>query len=209
MTGKTHIGLGTAVGIALSTKMPGELNLISILVLVVASLLPDVDHPKSILNKYVLPVKSKLVKFIIYGSFGLGLLIVNFKYERIPELNVAGAVLIIIAFSSHRTGLTHSIVGLIIFAFVANYIGNEYNDRNLVYYFIVGYGSHIIGDMFTNRGLPLFYPLRNKNIKFPISFRVGSKKGEFIEKVIIICSILYIAYRLPLLLQLKLGGNNV
>ncbi len=138
---------------------------------------------------------------------GIGLIIFNFKYKRIPELNVAGVILIIIAFSSHRTGLTHSIAGLIIFAFVANYVGNIYNDKNLVDYFIVGYGSHIIGDMFTNRGIPLFYPLRNKNIKFPISFRVGSKKGDFIEKIIIICSILYITYRLPLLLQLKLGGQ--
>ncbi len=67
MTGKTHAGLGTAIGIAISNKMPGGLNLISIVILVIASLLPDVDHPKSILNKYVLPVKSNLAKFIVYG----------------------------------------------------------------------------------------------------------------------------------------------
>ncbi len=205
MTGKTHVGLGTAIGIALSNRLPGVMNIMSIAILVIASLLPDVDHPKSIFNKYILPVKSNRVKFIVYGSLGIALLIFNFKYERIPELNVAGAILIIVAFSSHRTGLTHSISGVIIFAFVANYIGNIYNDKNLVYYFILGYASHIIGDMFTNRGVPLFYPLRNKNIKFPISFRVGSKKGNVIEEIIIICSILYIAYNIPLLLRIKLG----
>jgi inner membrane protein len=203
MTGKTHAGLGTAVGIALSSKMPGDLSLISIVVLVIASLLPDVDHPKSIFNKYILPIKNNLVKFIIYGSVGAGIIILNFRYERIAELNIIGILFIIIGFSSHRNGLTHSIAGIIIFAFVANYLGNKYNNKYLVYYFITGYSSHIIGDMFTNRGVPLFYPLKNKNIKFPITFRVGSKKGNLIEDIISICSILYILYKLPILLQLR------
>jgi inner membrane protein len=203
MTGKTHAGLGTAVGIALSSKMPGDLSLISIVVLVIASLLPDVDHPKSIFNKYILPIKNNMVKFIIYGSVGAGIIILNFRYERIAELNVIGILFIIIAFSSHRNGLTHSIAGIIIFAFVANYLGDKYNNKYLVYYFIIGYSSHIVGDMFTNRGVPLFYPLKNKNIKFPITFRVGSKKGNLIEDIISICSILYILYKLPMLLQLR------
>lgn len=203
MTGKTHAGLGTAVGIALSSRVPGELSIISIIVLTVASLLPDIDHPKSIFNKYILPIKNNTAKFLIYGVIGVLIIVLNFKYEEIPELNVIGALFIIVAFSSHRTGLTHSIAGIIIFAFVSNYLGDRYNDKNLVYYFVIGYSSHIIGDMFTNRGVPLFYPLRNKNIKFPITFRVGSKKGNLIEDVIIICSILYILYRLPTLLQLR------
>jgi inner membrane protein len=203
MTGKTHAGLGTAVGIALSSRIPGDLSLISIVVLVIASLLPDVDHPKSIFNKYILPIKNNLVKFIIYGSVGAGIIILNFRYERIAELNVIGILFIIIGFSSHRNGLTHSIAGIIIFAFVANYLGDKYNNKYLVYYFIIGYSSHIVGDMFTNRGVPLFYPLKNKNIKFPITFRVGSKKGNLIEDIISICSILYILYKLPMLLQLR------
>jgi inner membrane protein len=203
MTGKTHAGLGTAVGIALSSRIPGDLSLISIVVLVIASLLPDVDHPKSIFNKYILPIKNNMVKFIIYGSVGAGIIMLNFRYERIAELNVIGILFIIIGFSSHRNGLTHSIGGIIIFAFVANYLGDKYNNKYLVYYFIIGYSSHIVGDMFTNRGVPLFYPLKNKNIKFPITFRVGSKKGNLIEDIISICSILYILYKLPVLLQLR------
>lgn len=203
MTGKTHAGLGTAIGIAFSSMMPGEMSLISILVLIIASLLPDVDHPKSIFNKYILPVKSKGVKLAVYGSIGVSIIMLNFKYERIAELYVVGFLFIVIALSSHRNGLTHSIAGIIIFSFVANYFGDKYNNKYLVYYFIIGYSSHIVGDMFTNRGVPLFYPLKNKNFKFPVTFRVGSKRGNFIEDIIIICSILYILYNLPVLLQLR------
>ncbi|MDF2503663.1 metal-dependent hydrolase [Clostridium sp.] len=203
MTGKTHAGMGAAVGIALSSKIPGELSIVAIVVIVISALLPDIDHPKSIFNKYILPVKSKIIKIITYGSLGIALILVNIYYSNIPELTVMGVVLIIVAFSSHRTGFTHSIIGMIIFAFLVNYMGARYNEPNLVYYFVVGYSSHVLGDMCTNRGVPLFYPLRNKNIKFPFTFRVGSSNGKLIEDAIIVVSVLYIVYRLPMLLQLK------
>ncbi|MFT8313760.1 MAG: metal-dependent hydrolase [Clostridium sp.] len=203
MTGKTHAGVGAAVGIALSSEIPGKLSIMAIVVVIISALLPDIDHPKSIFNRYILPVKSKLVKIIVYGSIGLALIMFNTFYINIPELTVTGIVLVIVAFSSHRTGFTHSILGMIILAFIANYMSSRYNNIYLVYYFIVGYSSHIIGDMFTNRGVPLFYPLKNKNIKFPFTFRVGSSNGKFIEDFIIIISVLYIVYRLPMLLKLK------
>lgn len=203
MTGKTHAGVGAAVGIALSSEIPCKLSIMAIVVVIISALLPDIDHPKSIFNKYILPVKSKLVKIIVYGSIGLALIMFNTFYINIPELTVTGIVLVIVAFSSHRAGFTHSILGMIILAFIANYMSSRYNHIYLVYYFIVGYSSHIIGDMFTNRGVPLFYPLKNKNIKFPFTFRVGSSNGKFIEDVIIIISVLYIVYRLPMLLKLK------
>ena len=203
MTGKTHAGVGAAVGIALSSDIPGKLSIMAIVVVIISALLPDIDHPKSIFNRYILPVKSKLVKIIVYGSIGLALIMFNTFYINIPELTVTGIVLVIVAFSSHRTGFTHSILGMIILAFIANYMSSRYNNIYLVYYFIVGYSSHIIGDMFTNRGVPLFYPLKNKNIKFPFTFRVGSSNGKFIEDFIIIISVLYIVYRLPMLLKLK------
>lgn len=203
MTGKTHVGMGAAVGIAVSSKIPGELSIMALVILIISSLLPDVDHPKSIFNKYILPVKSKMVKISVYAGIGIILIIFNILYSNIPELMVIGMVLIIIAFSSHRIGFTHSILGMIVFAFISNYIALKYNNTNLVYYFIAGYSTHIIGDMCTNRGVPLFYPLKDKNIKFPFTFRVGSSNGKFIEDVIIIISILYIVYRLPMILQLK------
>lgn len=203
MTGKTHVGIGAAVGVALSSKIPGELSIMSIVVVVISALLPDIDHPKSIFNKYILPIKNKMVKVIIYGSTGIILIIINIMYTNIPEITMIGIVLIIVAFSSHRNGFTHSILGMIIFAFIANYMSSRYNNVNLVYYFIAGYSTHVLGDMFTNRGIPLFYPLKNKNVKFPFTFRVGSNSGKFIEDAIIIVSILYIVYRLPMLLKLK------
>lgn len=203
MTGKTHVGMGAAVGVAMSSKVPGELSIMAIVVVVISSLLPDIDHPKSIFNKYILPVKNKMVKVITYGCIGIILIAFNTIHANIPEITVIGIVLIIVAFSSHRTGFTHSIIGMIIFAFIANYMSSRYNNIYLVYYFIMGYSTHVLGDMCTNRGVPLFYPLKNKNVKFPFTFRVGSSNGKFIEDVIIIASVLYIVYKLPILLQLK------
>ncbi|AJA48843.1 hypothetical protein CPAST_c27760 [Clostridium pasteurianum DSM 525 = ATCC 6013] len=203
MTGKTHAVMGASVGIAISSKIPGELSIIAVIILIISSLLPDIDHPKSIFNKYILPVKNKMVKVSVYGGIGTILIVFNIFYRNIPELMVIGMVLIIVAFSSHRMGFTHSILGMIVFAFIVNYRALQYNNIYLVYYFIIGYSTHIIGDMCTNRGVPLFYPLKGKNIKFPFTFRVGSNNGKFIEDIIVIISILYIAYRFPMLLKLK------
>ncbi|MDD3224239.1 MAG: metal-dependent hydrolase [Clostridium sp.] len=204
MTGKTHVSLGTAIGISLCTKLPGEIGIISMGVLAGASLLPDVDHPKSILNKYILPIKNKTNKLLIYGGVGILIIAYNMKYKGgISQLNAIGALFIIIALSSHRNGLTHSIAGLISFSFIANYLAYSYNKDYLVYYFIIGYLSHLIADMFTSRGVPLFYPFKDKNIKFPVTFRVGSKSGKLIEDIIIVSSVIYILYKLPLILHLK------
>ncbi|MDP4145053.1 MAG: metal-dependent hydrolase [Bacillota bacterium] len=201
MIGKTHAGLGAAAGLALSDKIPGGFKIVGMLVVIIASLLPDIDHPKSIVNKYILPFKSKLVKLIIYVFLGLGVLVFNYYHGNIPAFIALGTTLIMIGFSSHRKGLTHSLLGLVIFSFIISYISNRYNMSFAVYYFIIGYGLHILCDMTTSRGVPLLYPLSKKNFKFPIIYRVGSKKGSLFEKILLIACVLYFVYRIPFVLQ--------
>ena len=40
-------------------------------------------------------------------------------------------------------------------------------------YFFLGYSSHLLGDYFTNSGVPFFWPVK-KRFRFPFSFNTGS-----------------------------------
>jgi len=197
MTGKTHAGIGLAAYIALSNRLPGGFSYLGMTVVFAASLLPDIDHPRSIVNKYILPFKNRNTKVTLYFCSGIIVLWFDYLYTNEPAYKALGAALIAIGFSSHREGLTHSLLGMITFAFIVGYIGNKYNLKHLSSFFIIGYSTHLLGDMATNRGVPLFYPFKNKKIKLPLTYRVGSKFGTFIELVLVVIGLLYVIYKIP------------
>jgi inner membrane protein len=83
----------------------------------------------------------------------------------------------------HRT-LTHSIVGLLVwlstFLLVAVLVYSYYPNTLLLLIFknflignALGYTSHLLADMLTNRGVPLFYPVGDR-IKAPLTLRYNS-----------------------------------
>ncbi|OFI07494.1 inner membrane protein YdjM [Clostridium acetireducens DSM 10703] len=200
MKGKTHVGVGIVTFITLSNKIPEKVNYLAIITVVIASLLPDIDHPKSIINKYILPFKNKATKITLYGCIGIIFLWYNYLYSTDPIFKAIGLVFIIIAMSSHRNGFTHSLSGMITFSFMAGYIGNLCHEYYLIYYFMIGYGMHLLCDMATNRGVPLFYPFKNKKIKFPITYKTDSKIGKVIEELLMILGLIYTLYRLPVVM---------
>lgn len=197
MTGRTHAGMGAVAFVALSSKMPGGFTYLGMGVVLVSSLLPDIDHPKSLINKYILPFRNKNTKVILYLCLGLCILWFDYIYTRQPIYKAIGVLMIAIAFSSHRNGLTHSLLGMIIFTFIAGYLGNRYQLKNIVYYFMLGYSTHLVCDMSTNRGIPLFYPFKKKKYKMPMTFSVGTALGNFIEFMLMAAGLVYIIYRLP------------
>lgn len=197
MKGKTHAGIGILAFITIYNKLPIKMELSGLAVVTLASLLPDIDHPKSIINKYILPFKNKMTKVTLYACIGIIILWYSFLYNGEDYLKAIGILFILISISSHRKGLTHSLTGLIIFSFLAGYIGNIYNIDNIIYYFMLGYGLHLICDMVTDRGIPLFYPFKEKNIKFPLTFKTNSKIGNTVEDIIAIVGLIYVVYRLP------------
>jgi inner membrane protein len=199
MKGKTHIGMGLITYLSIYNILPGKFNFMGLLLVAFASILPDVDHPKSIVNKYILPFKNKFTKVIFYGCIGITFIWYDYLYTDAPIMKAIGISFIIIAVSSHRNGLTHSFTGMIMFSFIVGYLGNMYNIHYLVYYFMIGYGMHLLCDMFTNRGVPLFYPVENKKFKFPLTYRTNSKVGSAIEELLMICGILFTIYRLPVI----------
>ena len=85
------------------------------------------------------------------------------------------------------------------FSFIAGYIGNMYNIHYLIYYFMIGYGMHLLCDMATSKGVPLLYPFRNKKVKFPITYKTNSKLGTTIEELLAIFGLLFAIYKIPMI----------
>lgn len=199
MKGKTHAGMGIVTYLSIYNMLPEKFNYIGVLLVAFASILPDVDHPKSMINKYILPFKNKFTKVVLYGCTGILLIWYDYLYTDTPIIKAVGISLIIIAVSTHRSGLTHSFTGMIMFSFIVGYLGNMYNLHYLVYYFMIGYGMHLFCDMFTNRGIALFYPFENRKFKFPLTYRSNSKIASAIEGLLMVFGILFTIYRLPVI----------
>jgi inner membrane protein len=195
MKGKTHAGIGAVTFAVLFNPAPGKLDYLGLSVIIFASVFPDIDHPKSIVNKYILPIKNKITKVTLYLCSGIIVLWFDYLYTRQPVYKAIGVSLILIALSSHRNGLTHSLTGMILFALIVGYVGNIYNMPHIALYFILGYGMHLICDMATSRGVPLFYPFRKKNVKLPITYSSNSKTASFVEDIIMIFGLFYIIYK--------------
>lgn len=197
MKGKTHAAIGMATFMSVYQKVPGGFSYLGIAIVAISSLLPDIDHPKSMINKYILPFKNKKTKMFIYLSLAIIVLYYDYMYMKSPVLKAISIALVFIAISSHRNGLTHSAIGLVIFTIIASYIGKSYAIPASAYYFVIGYGMHLFCDMNTKMGVPLFYPFINKKYKMPFTYNVNSKKGNNLEEFLIIVSLVYIIYRLP------------
>lgn len=197
MTGKTHLGIGVMTTVIASEFVTLNLTLPALLGCAVASLLPDIDHPKSIINKYILPMKNKTVKTVIYFTIGIFIFLINLFYFNYLYVEMLGLFFILIGISSHRNGITHSLVGLLGFVAIVGCAANAYNLTNCTVPFAIGYGLHLLGDMLTARGIPLFYPFSKKKFKAPLTFVVGSRFGNFIEGFIISVGLIYLTWRLP------------
>ncbi len=131
------------------------------------SLLPDIDHPQSKAGKLFLPIS-----FIISKVFG------------------------------HRT-VTHSIIGIMILATGFYFLDAKYIATNMPWAFVsgysvslitigiaVGYASHILGDMLTESGVPLFWPAPAR-IKIPL---FAIKTGGFMETIYAMAFVALLAY---------------
>ncbi|SKA98478.1 inner membrane protein [Caloramator quimbayensis] len=201
MTGKTHVGIGVMSAVILSQYIPMDLTVSALSVSALAALLPDVDHPKSIINKYILPFKSKGAKVTFYFMLGIFVIAVNSFYFSYSHLNALGVFFIFIGASNHRNGTTHSLTGFLCFLFTIGYIMVKIRCGNLIVPFSIGYLSHLSADMFTSKGIPLFYPFSKKKFKMPITFTVGSFWGKMIESIITAGGLIYLTYKLPIIMM--------
>lgn len=122
-------------------------NKTSIAVCIIACILPDIDHTKSILGKMFFPLSKWLSR----------------KY-------------------GHRT-ITHSLTAFIPLCLLFSFFEKFYfNTSNLTMIFTFGYLSHLILDMITLQGIPLFYPFTRNPCVIPanpnLRIRTGNLKSE-------------------------------
>lgn len=200
MTGKTHFGIGVISTVILSQYFSYNLSLGTLVICSLGSLLPDIDHPKSIINKYILPMKNKNFKIAIYVTLGVFIIILNYFYFYNNYLMVVGIFLILIGASAHRDGITHSLTGMLCFLGVFGFLATNYKFKELIIPFAIGYGAHLLGDMFTNRGIALLFPFKKKKFKMPLTYAVGSWWGNLIEGGIIAAGLIYLIFKLPIII---------
>ncbi|CAM2884177.1 metal-dependent hydrolase [Hathewaya histolytica] len=196
MQGKTHATIGAASYVFFCSKFPGKFEVIGLIITVISALLPDIDHPKSILNKYILPIKNESTKRTFYACIGIIILWIDYIYLKDLAIKAVGFSFIAIALNSHRNGFSHSFLGFLIFSLVASMLEGKLSRPYLTFYIVIGYGGHLLCDMFTKAGIPLFYPVSRTKVKFPISYAVNSKVGRIIESIISSIALLYIVYAL-------------
>ncbi|MGB9812381.1 MAG: metal-dependent hydrolase [Thermovenabulum sp.] len=162
MTGSTHILIGALSGVILTSKMniTGVSAASLTAISAISALIPDIDMPGSKIGR-----KAKPASFILNKTVG------------------------------HR-GIMHSLLGAIITAFIVkmylslqhfNYIIPGLNEAKITAGLLIGYLSHLLGDMMTKEGIPLLYPLIRRKISI-----VGIKSGGIAEQIFSIILIIII-----------------
>jgi inner membrane protein len=183
MQGKTHVLIGTAASVLLIGKFGFKPDILAIAAAAVGSLIPDIDHPKSMINQKILPVNNKLMKILAYAGGGAFLLYKNMGL-RSPLLTMIGIFLIMVGLSHHR-GFTHSIIGTAAVSAIVFMLFKSYGMENVRIAFIIGMISHLVADYFTTGGIEIFYPISKRNFSFPITIATGGIMENGLSIVII------------------------
>ncbi len=157
MMGKTHfpIGMASWLGVmaAIQSVHPGYLNPVMVLagtaIAGVAALEPDIDTKNSLASKMLGPVSGAV-------SFGIRK-----------------------AFGGHRK-ITHSLIGaVIVTGLILAMVAGFHWPAWIAGAFVAGWCSHVIADMLTKEGCPLFWPL--SDYKFGVHLvttGLDKKKGH-------------------------------
>jgi inner membrane protein len=114
-------------------------------------------------------------------------------WRRIPAGGIWGRLLAPIL-GGHRM-ISHSILGVILFGLLLNFLLNLAStvvlvDMDIVWWsFMIGFVSHLITDMFTREGVPWLFPLPF-NFGIPPLRALRFKTGGFIEKSLVFPSLI-------------------
>ncbi len=188
MTGKTHVAIGVAAALTISSGQPLGNQLGMVLTAMISSLIPDLDHPKSKLNQKILFINNNLYRKLFYISLG-SLFIYLYFLREMKLFLLLGIISFLIGISNHR-GFTHSILGFLASSSIVALGTLDYGLIHIYYGFILGYILHIVADFFTSKGVKLFYPLDN-SISFPIKIKTNGKLEKVLFVVLSIYSVFY------------------
>jgi inner membrane protein len=121
-------------------------------IILIASLLPDIDHTKSIIGKIFFPIAKAI----------------NRRY-------------------GHRT-ITHSLVVLVpLVALISAFQSAYFPSIKAAQVFGLAYGSHIIFDMVTVQGVPIFYPFRRNPCVLPGNPELRMRTNSIRQETVVFC----------------------
>jgi len=171
--GRTHIIIGVSCGVALIPAVeggqltPAQLGFIMV-GLTVGSLLPDIDHPHSLISQQLPLVGSIISKLTRHRGLFHSILgvVMMFGLSAWLAIMMAGGL---------------SSMGIQSADSATRYIASG---------LMIGYILHIIADMVTVSGIRLFYPLQ-RNIRIPL-FRTGGFRERGLVLTLIVLSTLQI-----------------
>ncbi|NNG67552.1 metal-dependent hydrolase [Caldanaerobacter subterraneus] len=152
MLGRTHIALGLA-GTTMMITINPKTAPITLTAAAIASLLPDIDDDNSFLNRKI-NFGFKPLGAVVFTAllFSLGYL----KVVPFISILVLEVAILLSIFSRHRT-FSHSLLGMFVYS-----TGIYLAYKSVFVPFVIGYGLHLIADMFTNSGIELLYPYRKR-----------------------------------------------
>lgn len=178
MMGRTHVIIGVSYGVNLIPAVtrndltPAQLGFV-MCGLVIGSLLPDIDHPHSLISQQI-PLVGGIIsrltshRGLFHSILGVAILIVGLG--MLSALIAGGLSSIGIQGASDATAQIST--------------GT-----------LIGYILHIIADMITVNGVKLFYPLK-ANVGLPL-IRTGGNREWILAMALIIISFLQVFTVLP------------
>lgn len=147
------------------------------------------------ISSLILANKLKITEEIIHGNY-VYLIIGNMIGAIFPDIDHKqsnfGKFFYIISIPinkllGHR-GCTHSLTLWIFLLILSIKIHKSFNIPNeIIHGFLLGYFSHLIADMLTKQGIPLFWPYK---IYFSLSI-LKNNKNDLLEKKISILLIIF------------------
>lgn len=140
----------------------------------IAGAVPDFDHPNSKATRSIAPIALGGSRRYIMALMSLGIMYLAWKgYLPYQGVMASACWLLVAAFAKHR-GITHSLIGLVCAAYaVESWLGASWT------IFAVGYASHLLADMLTDRGVPLLWLLKQD-----FSLSTGLSTGRFFSSLV-------------------------
>jgi len=163
VTAPSHIVFGLSSALA-AVKLGAALpDALSILAIIIGSLAPDIDSPRSTISKP-------------------GQLFTRFLPPLVTDLmNVAGSLVSVIVKHcfGHRGALHWPLTAAILF------LAADWSGLTSLRWFCLGYASHIAADFCTKGGISIFAPVYRKRIKWS-PLKTGSIWEFFISIILLI-----------------------
>jgi inner membrane protein len=147
--------------------------LVTLAVVALGTLLPDLDHPGAWLAQLRLGRRGGVLHWV--------------RPLLIPSLALREEF-------GHR-GALHSLAAALVFCLGLEVLGGQRGVSNAGYALAWGYVLHLLADMATRRGVPLFYPFSRTRVGLPapLAVRTGSLGESIYLAVVSGASALYAA----------------